>query len=258
MALILPEVNGSDGIWGTILNDCLNGMDARITTNTTAAETNATAITGLTNAITGLDNRLDDVEEAGTGGGGGFTVATSGTLPPVTVGQLTLETDTGYLSYGASIAGVPTRVPMPGSLVCKLRKTDAQSIASGTQDWVDWNVVSGDRLHGWSAGTPSKYTCTVPGAYEFDGGAAFVSNATGYRRISVFHKGLQYNATITTANAVNGTSTDLVLRPLLITLAVGDTVEMGCYHTAGAALGLEPNSPDGAVLNIKYLGYLGS
>lgn len=248
MALVLPDINGSDGIWGTILNDCLNGMDARITANTTAATNNADAIAALTTTVAGLP----------TGGTGGFTVGTSTTLPPVTVGQITLETDTGYLSYGASIGGVPTRVPLPGSFVCKMRKTDTQSVASGVQDWVDWNVVSGDRLGGWTAADASKYTCRVPGAYEFSGGAAFVSNATGYRRISTFHRGVQYNATITTANAVNGTGTDLVLRPLLITLAVGDWVEMGCYQTSGGALGLEPNSPDAAVFNVKYLGYLGS
>ena len=58
MALILPVLNGSSGVWGAILNDCLNGMDIRIVENMNAAVANATAITGLTGRVNGHDTAI--------------------------------------------------------------------------------------------------------------------------------------------------------------------------------------------------------
>lgn len=51
MALILPELNGSKGIWGSILNDALNGLDQRVISNTDRS-------TGNTQAIALLDQRV--------------------------------------------------------------------------------------------------------------------------------------------------------------------------------------------------------
>lgn len=79
MTLTLPEINGSDGVWGQILNDALNGLDTRVTNNTTATTTNTgnittltgrvnghdTAISNNTSAINQLDNRVDTIEAGG-------------------------------------------------------------------------------------------------------------------------------------------------------------------------------------------------
>lgn len=79
MAFTLPEINGSSGVWGTILNQTLTEMDQRITANTTSTGTNTSNITTLTNRVNGhdtaisnnttainqLDSRVDTIEAGG-------------------------------------------------------------------------------------------------------------------------------------------------------------------------------------------------
>ena len=76
MALPLPDINGSSGTWGTILNNYLNEMDGRVVAGTNTGSSNATAISNLnstvgghtttinghTSSITALDNRIDSLE----------------------------------------------------------------------------------------------------------------------------------------------------------------------------------------------------
>jgi hypothetical protein len=78
MALILPDLNGSKGIWGAILNDALNGLDQRVISNTAVSTGNTQAIALLDGRVTtnsnnitthaadisGLDTRIDGHDTA--------------------------------------------------------------------------------------------------------------------------------------------------------------------------------------------------
>lgn len=105
MALILPDINGSSGVWGTILNDALNGMDVRITNNANTGAANSNAIATNTTAINGLDSRLDTVEA----GGGATTTRIYSTTVNVTttsggtVGSATVSFPGGTFSSAPTV-----------------------------------------------------------------------------------------------------------------------------------------------------------
>ena len=261
MALILPDINGSEGVWGSILNTALNDLDGRLITATSANGTNAGAIQTLGNTvgdhtddIDDLDRRVDTLEGAG-GGTSGFIVGTTASLPAVTIGQITLATDTGYLSYGASIAGVATRVPFPGSWVLRLRKTNTQSMGHESINKISFNSESFDRLDGWTATASTKYVCKVPGTYEFTGGVSWQANATGYRKVSLYLDGIESNGTVTTGPAATGEVTSLNLRPTILKLAVNQEVELGALQNSTATLSSDAATGNQPTLNAKYLGY---
>lgn len=80
MAVTLPIVNGSEGVWGTILNAAITDIDNRVVANatkgtthdstiatlTSTTQTHTTQITNNTNAITALDGRIDTLETGTT------------------------------------------------------------------------------------------------------------------------------------------------------------------------------------------------
>jgi hypothetical protein len=69
-------------------------------------------------------------------------------------------------------------------------QSSAQSTTSGT--WtsltIDTEVIDTDSGHS-TAVNPSRYTATVPGLYLVVGSAAFIANATGYRRCRITKNG---------------------------------------------------------------------
>jgi hypothetical protein len=240
VALILPDINGSSGVWGGILNTALNDLDGRTIYNR---------------------EHIDDIESGattipGTGGTGGFTVCTSTTLPAPAVGQITLETDTGYLSYCASVAGVATRVPFPGSWVARYRKLTPQAMGSGSQNMIAFDSISFDRLGSHNVANPSRFTATIPGSYEFTGGVSWESNNTGWRRVSLFAAGTtEQNGTTTIINGVNGSESSVNLRPTVVKMLPGNFVELGALHNATVTLDVDTATGNQPTLNVKYLGY---
>ncbi len=231
MTVTLPVVNGSSGTWGGILNTAITDIDNRVTDNT--------------NKLTTLQN---------TSTGGKFTVATSGTRPNVEVGQVVLETDTGFIYYGASVGGVATRVPMPGMWVAKLRRTTTLNMSSGVSYQMSYTNVDFDRLGGFNSG--SAYNITVPGIYEFTGGTSWITNSTGYRSCWLRINNNAYSSSGTIAGP-SSDSTSISFRPTVVRLAQGDTVDMTVLqsNTAGTALACDTDPRWHPVLNVKYLGY---
>lgn len=289
MAINLPIVGDSDGIWGTILNESLTELDSRVVANTTAVggfdsriaglesditsleshvtnlDGNVTTLTGqvsslsgqvgtLTGQVSSLNSRVTTLENAG----GGLIVGTTASLPAVKIGQMTLATDTGYLSYGASISGVATRVPWPGSVVTKLRNNGTQNMASGSHTALNWSSTVWDRVNGWSSGQPTRWTCTIPGVYQFDGAASWAASDIGFRRASLWLNDVDLNAGAASMYPVGaaGAST-LPLRPMVLSMSVGQWVEVRCYHSSGSAgtllaVGSNTAAPS---MNVVFLGY---
>lgn len=242
MAVTLPVVNGSSGTWGTILNAAITDLDSRVTTNTTQNQTQDNSL----NSLTGRVNTLE------TSGGGKLAVATSGSRPTPVVGQIVLETDTGFLYYVASVSGTPTRVPFPGSYLAKIKRTTAQTFGNNSAGALQFSAADFDRLGGWSV---SKYTATVPGTYEFTGAISFAANTSGTRTVTWYVNGNAFNATSAVVPGTSGDSTVVVARPSVFKLALGDYVELYGLQNSGSSLATETSSTSWPSMQVKYLGY---
>jgi hypothetical protein len=247
VAVTLPVVNGSSGTWGTILNAALTDIDTRLTTATTSIGTQDTDIGSLKTRVTTL--------EGATSAGGKLTVATSGTRPALAVGQIVLETDTGFLYYAASVNGVATRVPFPGSYVAKLKRTTTQNYGNNSAGALQYNTADFDRLAGWNGGTPSRYTAQVPGSYEFAGAISYETNATGYRQVTWYVNGTAQNTSNAVVAAATGESTVAVARTITLKLAAGDYVEMYGLQNSGSTLATDVTTAFQPGMQVKYLGY---
>lgn len=235
MTLILPIINGSSGVWGTILNDALNGMDAIVTKHTQDIASNLTKINANTSAITTLDGRLDTIDAAPPPSAGGFILCTSTTRPPLKTGQIILETDTGFMSYDSSQGNGTLRVPFPGQCIVKFRKTTTQALSTGADESIEWNQISNDRLGGWSASSPTLYRVQVPGIYQVAANCSWGANTSGYRRIEIRLNGAPLNGTSATINAVSSGPTMLHTPSALVRFAVGETIEVSVRHNSSAS-----------------------
>lgn len=268
MTLTLPEINGSSGVWGTILNDALTELDTRVTTNTNTTTANTTSITTLTGRVNGhdttlathtsqisnLDTRITTIEGSGGSGSGGFIVCTSTTKPPINVGQIIMETDTGFLSYDAQWSGTPTRVPFPGSGIVKWRQTTTQSIPNNTATTLTWNQISNDRLGGYSGSQPTRYTCQTPGIYHLFASVTLAANATGIRTIKFLANGGPLNSTIATINALGTGASSIATIPAMIKLVPGDYLEVEVTHTGGTALNTVVSTAEQPSITLVYYG----
>lgn len=238
MAVTLPVVNGSSGTWGTILNAALTDIDGRLTT--TISDTS------------GLQSRVSNLE---TSGGGKLTVATSSSRPSPAVGQVVLETDTGFLYYVASIGGNPTRVPFPGSYVAKLKRTSTQNFGNNSAGALQYSIADVDRLGGFSTGTPSRYTAQVAGTYEFTGAISYSVSATGYRSASWYYQGGAFNGGGAVVPGTSGETTVVVARPAIIRMSAGEYVELYGLQNSGATLTTDTTTAYQPGMQVKYLGY---
>jgi hypothetical protein len=250
VALTLPIVNNSTGTWGGILNTALTDLDNRLETVTTTTETTNTDLANL-------DERVTTLENAGGGGGGGTAGLTVvyGTLPTPTIGAAVLDGATGYLHYGADINGTATFVPFPGSFLAKLKRIQVQAYGNNTFGALAFDAADTDRLGGWSAANPTRYTAMVPGSYEFTGAIGWATNATGIRQVYFTKNGATFNGSLNLVQAVTGSPTFALVRATIIGLAAGDYVEMVGLQSSGVTLNTDNNTTDQPGMHVKYLGY---
>lgn len=253
MAVQLPIINGSSGVWGSILNDAIIDIDTRVVTATTTNVTQTTDITTLAARVATLET---------TSKTGYLVVTTAAGKPPASIGQMGLETDTGYLWYVASISGVPTRVPWPGSYLGKCRQTTAQNIAAGTTGSpITFQTCDTNRLNGWSSG--SKWTAPVRGLYEFSGAIAFtfLASPSGYRAAQWMIDGAAYNASRINVDPVEATNQTTVVnaRSVVVSLNAGQYVELYGAQTSSSTIATDVSSVTfQANMSVKYMGYYGS
>jgi len=252
MAVTLPIINGSEGVWGSILNTAITDIDNRLINATDKNNTQDTTLTTYGDRITTLENK--------PAAEGKLLLTTSGSRPTPVVGQIVLETDTGYLYYCASVGGVATRVPFPGSYVAKLKQTTSQNLPTGSGTAITFNAADFNRLNGWTSG--SRFVATVPGTYEFTGAVSFGANGTGYRGCIWVVNGANFNGTAAYGPPAPTTpvsaSTVIVARPVTLGLGVGQYVELYGIQGSGSTLATDVGTTQQSGMQVKYLGYNGS
>lgn len=249
MTVELPVVNGSSGTWGGILNAALTDIDNRVTA---ATQTNAQQDQNITNL-------QSDVNTIKTNPSGKVATATSNSRPTPIIGQVVIETDTGYIYYGADVNGTPTPVPIPGSYVAKLRRTSTQNFGNNSQGALNWTEAGFDRLGGWSNSAPSRYTAKVPGMYEFFGMISFDETNTGgngQRQTFWALNGTVQNGTATAVDAIfDGPPTTVSLRPVILKLSVGDYVEAMGLQNSGATVTTSSTTAFQPSVQVIYRGF---
>jgi hypothetical protein len=250
MALILPDINGSSGIWGTILNDALNGMDVRITDNTNAASTNTGAIATNTTAINGLNTRVTTIEGAAGSATPGMKAFTSvanrdATIPNPTPGMQCITTDTNVQWVGVTITGTSKWVPVPGQMLGSLWQNTPQNIPDSTTGTVI-NFSTPDITYNplnWLDPTANQFKPTAPGWYELSGGVSFemgtgTATTTGIRLCYFRLNGsgsLPGTAGSPTLNALTGTVLSLSSATYYLN-GVSDYIELLAAQNSGQAL----------------------
>lgn len=120
-----------------------------------------------------------------------------------------------------------------------LTQTAAQSIPGPNVDTaISWNSALYDAWGGWSAGSPTRYTCKVAGIYSINASIYWSSGTTATRRLCYvklnnttnIHGSIGEVITASASYSVNNPT-----NPVLQSLNVGDYVELiGNQDTAGA------------------------
>ncbi len=232
--VIKPEVNGSVGTWGTVLNTALDDLQNQINTNAGTAS-------AYDGRIGTVENRLTTVESAAQqNSAGGFykgTEAQRGGDTRYSQGGTYYETDTGRYWLGTSTGWVPT----PGSIVFKVRQIAAQAVANGTDVTLLWGgnygMIDLDRYNvGLIGGTNGpNYKPGIAGWYQFTGAGSFTANADGARTVTWTVNGLSTPGA-GASYAANNLTQGCPARALTIKLTDSDYVSMVQRQTSGVAL----------------------
>jgi hypothetical protein len=126
---------------------------------------------------------------------------------------------------------------LPGTAVFLGRRDTAQAIPStslanpSVGNALIWETVALDSLSGWSAGAPTRWTCTVAGWYKATGGVSFASGG-GETRTAAWY----VNGVLATGGhgqrvpPTAGTVVAVDARELTILLAVNDWLELVPAH----------------------------
>ena len=115
------------------------------------------------------------------------------------------------------------------------------SIANNTVTALTMNSERSDTdgMHSTSVNT-SRLTCVTPGTYIITGNAAFASNATGIRVLSIRANGTTDLAKVDS----DAVATDVTVLSVskVVTLGVGEYVELTVYQNSGGNLNVQANT----------------
>lgn len=242
VAITKPVVNGSNGTWGTILNQALDDIVAAVNNGDTTTGTLAGRVTTAENNIATLQNN--------TGHYSG-TAAQRAASTNYTTGASFYETDTKQRWVGAGT----TWVPAPGSLLLKVSYSGtAINIADGAVVALPWDTETYDRLAAFTPGaSATTYTPGIAGWYEFTGGCSFSANATGTRSLRWAIGGsVQATGGVTAAAASSAITVNA--RPWIVQLSTTDAVSLTATSTGAAVTTAFPNSAYQPSMQVKYLG----
>ncbi len=249
VAVTKPVVNGSNGTWGTILNQALDDLVSAVNTNASSITTNSGNLTTLTNRVTTAENNIASLQ-TGSGFYSGNTAAL-GSDTHYSGGGHFYDTQTGYHYIGSSAAWVP----LPGSLLVKVRQTVAQTLNDSTYTAINFGQIDYQRVTCWSGTT---FTAPYAGIYEFTGAVGFNNVANGARLVG-FNTPGQTSVIAGTGTQVAASSAvfmTVAARPYQASLAAGATMALYAYQTTGAQLNTA--SATSAALQptcaVKYLG----
>ena len=184
--------------------------------------------------------------------------STTADRPAATVARAGLQWQdpaTGRIWIIVVVGGTASWAPLPGTLVGNLKQTVAQNIAGDTTNVaITFQSAELDLLAGYAAGTPSRYTPTVPGWYAVTGGVSFSTNATGYRAGCARKNG----AVVTGSSAIvgpSGSNTVVALRETPVFCnGTTDYLEVGGFQSSGAIIATNLSFSNGPSMTVKYLG----
>jgi hypothetical protein len=144
-----------------------------------------------------------------------------------------------------------------------LRQTVSQSLPNNaytaltftTEDYdneATASYLSGVGMHD-PAVNPSRMTCQTAGRYLLTGGCSFVSG-TGRRGLQWTVNGVSVPATQIIFAAGSTSGQDMPCRVTIVSLSVGDYVELRAFQDSGAAMSLGVPSPGGSNATARWIG----
>lgn len=251
MPITKPVVNGSSGTWGTILNQALDDLQTAIDTNAGGIATTNANVTTLSGRVTTAEGNISTLQ-AGSGFYSG-TAAARASDTHYNVGGHWYDTDTKMHWVGDGSRWVP----MPGSLVLKVRQTTAQTnFTDGSLVDVVFNTEDYDRLGGYAATSSSTtYTPGIPGWYELTGGCSFTSNASGLRLLRWKVNGTLQNEGGAQYGGITGNPACYPARTIAVLLNSTDTLGLNATVSgAGSTLSALVSTGYQPHMTVKYLG----
>jgi hypothetical protein len=123
--------------------------------------------------------------------------------------------------------------------------TVTQSLTDNTWTSLNLDTEQFDNYGGHSTSTnTSRYTCQLAGIYLVTGVATFASNGTGNRAVRLAVNGTAYPGSFVKAPAPVTTASGGQITTALVSLAVGDYVEVMGNQNSGTALATSFSGPD--------------
>jgi hypothetical protein len=169
-------------------------------------------------------------------------------FPPKPNDQVWLVTDGGdILALGMVAAAGRVLAPRVFSSI-------DISLTNATDTAITFNTANNDAYAMWSASTPTRLTCVVPGRYQFTGFVRFAANATGLRAIWVQRAGTQILGRQTTLAASGSIATYMTVTTATMDFAQGDYVELYARQESGGALNVTAGDLAHISLSAVYLG----
>lgn len=238
MAVTLPVVNGSSGVWGTILNAALTDIDNRLTTATTSSTTAGADITNLQTRMATAETNVTNLQTTG-----GSTYANRASLPgTASNGAKAVTTDSGltWTHYEGNW------YPPPGTLAGSLFQSTAQTLPTATPTLIAFDSArSSFPIGSYSLGSAASWNCTVPGWYTAVGGVSFGDTVPGigYRQAQLYKGTSSANAVavsgssnVCAPNQQNATTTSLSTRTTSIYIAAGERLFVYGNHSQGTSI----------------------
>lgn len=141
--------------------------------------------------------------------------------------------------------------------IAQLRATSAQSIPGNVVTAVTMGAADFDTHSGWSAtSNPTRWTCPAgwAGIYEVSGGVSFVAGSGARVQCQLGRNGAVIIGSPGSTAQAGALPDNVVSRTVMVTLAVGDYVELFAHHPT-TALSTTANSGSGetSVLRVRFV-----
>jgi hypothetical protein len=123
---------------------------------------------------------------------------------------------------------------------CRVYRSSAQSIASGSQSALSFSAVRHDTMSGsnpmWTAGDPTHVILRTPGLYIATACVEFAASGSGERTVAILDTASNQLIAVEERNAVAGDSTDISCAAGPFYVAAASSFQVLVYQTSGAAL----------------------
>lgn len=137
----------------------------------------------------------------------------------------------------------------------RLIRTTNQTIANGTPEMISFSASAFPDLWSmWNPATPTRLTAQIPGKYLAQATVQFAANATGHRGALIQATAGGTTGRVQVPAVIGGTPTWLNVSTAVMTMVVGDYVELEVVQTSGGPLAVTSTSEASPTLSLVYLG----